>query len=94
MNHDMKVEREIRIENELGLHARPAALFVQLANKFASDILVEKGGDTVSGKSIMGIMMLAAGKGAKIKIIAEGSDADEAVRRFEELIVNKFGEDG
>ncbi len=94
MNHGMKVEREIRIENELGLHARPAALFVQLANKFASDILVEKDGDTVSGKSIMGIMMLAAGKGAKIKIIAEGNDADEAVRRFEELIVNKFGEDG
>ncbi|MDP8247570.1 MAG: HPr family phosphocarrier protein [Candidatus Tritonobacter lacicola] len=89
----MKVEREIKIENELGLHARPAALFVQLANKFASDILVEKDGDTVSGKSIMGIMMLAAGKGAKIKIIAEGNDADEAVRRFEELIVNKFGED-
>jgi len=93
MNHVMKVEREIKIENELGLHARPAALFVQLANKFASDILVEKDGDTVSGKSIMGIMMLAAGKGAKIKIIAEGNDADEAVRRFEELIVNKFGED-
>lgn len=94
MNQNPRVEEEIRIENELGLHARPASLFVQLANKFASDIFVEKEGDTVSGKSIMGIMMLAAGKGAKIKIIAEGRDAEEAIRRFKELIGNKFGEDG
>ena len=94
MNQKNKAEKEITIENELGLHARPAALFVQLANKFASDIYVEKENDLVSGKSIMGIMMLAAGKGATIKIIAEGSDAEEAIRQFEELVRGKFGEDG
>ncbi len=94
MNRKNRIEREIKIENELGLHARPAALFVQLANKFASDIYVEKENDMVSGKSIMGIMMLAAGKGSTIKIIAEGSDAQEAVRQFEELVKGKFGENG
>lgn len=87
------VKKEIEIINELGLHARPAAMFVKLANEFSSDIIVEKGSESVNGKSIMGIMMLAAGKGSKIKITAEGPDAKEAVEAIENLIKNKFGEE-
>ena len=83
----MKVEKLITIKNKLGLHARPAALFVQIANKFDSDISVSKGKQKVNGKSIMGIMMLAAGKGARISIAAEGPDAEEAVRELEKLLV-------
>lgn len=81
------------IVNELGIHARPAAMFVKLANKFASEITVEKGSEQVNGKSIMGIMMLAAGKGSKIKISAVGEDAALAVKEIEELIQGKFGEE-
>jgi len=87
-----EVERKVRIPNELGLHARPAALFVQLANKFSSKISVEKDGVTVDGKSIMGIMMLAAGKGSVITIRAKGADAKEAVDALVELVEDGFGE--
>jgi len=82
-----RVEKHITIRNKLGLHARPAALFVQIANKFDSDISVVKGKQKVNGKSIMGIMMLAAGKGAKIYITADGPDAEEAVRELEKLLL-------
>ena len=85
--------RELTITNALGLHARPAAMFVQLASKFASEITVERGGERVNGKSIMGIMMLAAGKGLKITVTAEGYDAEDAVNALEELVSNGFGED-
>ena len=71
----VKIEREVIIKNEQGLHARPAALFVQLAGKFDSEIIVRKGTDAVNGKSIMGILMLAAEKNAKLTISAEGDDA-------------------
>lgn len=81
------------IQNRAGLHARPAALFVQMANKFASQIMVAKEDREVDGKSIMGIMMLAAGKGAQIRITATGIDEKEALERLEELINNKFGEE-
>lgn len=87
------VKKELVIKNELGLHARPASLFVQLANKFSSDIRLQKGAEEVSGKSIMGVLMLAVGKGGKIKIIAKGPDAQEAVKELEELVNSKFGED-
>lgn len=87
------VKKEIEIINELGLHARPAAMFVKLANEFSCEITVEKGQEQVSGKSIMGIMMLAAGKGSKIRVIAEGPDAEEAVEEIEKLIQSKFGEE-
>jgi|LAHU01.1.fsa_nt_gb phosphocarrier protein len=87
------VRRELTITNALGLHARPAAMFVQLASKFASEITVERGGERVNGKSIMGIMMLAAGKGLKITVTAEGYDAEDAVNALEELVSNGFGED-
>lgn len=90
---DNSVRKELTIVNKLGLHARPAAMFVQLASKYASDITVERGTERVNGKSIMGIMMLAAGKGLKITVIAEGPDAAEAVAALEELVNNKFGED-
>lgn len=90
---DMVVRRELTISNALGLHARPAAMFVQLASKFSSEITVERGGERVNGKSIMGIMMLAAGKGLKITVTAEGADAAEAVSALEELVNSKFGEE-
>jgi phosphocarrier protein HPr len=86
------VEKELVVTNKLGLHARPAAMFVQLANKFVSEIFVKKGAELVNGKSIMGIMMLAAGKGSKIMITARGEDAEEAVGMLEKLLGEKFGE--
>lgn len=89
----MVVRRELTISNTLGLHARPAAMFVQLASKFSSEITVERGSERVNGKSIMGIMMLAAGKGLKITVTAEGADAAEAVSALEELVNSKFGEE-
>jgi len=85
--------REVMVINKLGVHARPAALFVKTANKFASDITVEKDGEQVNGKSIMGLMMLAAGQGAKLVIIAEGPDAEAAVRELEALFQRKFDEE-
>jgi len=87
------VEKDFEIQNELGLHARPAALFVKTANSFQADIIVEKEGKKVNGKSIMGIMMLAAAKGSAIKIKARGKDADEAMGALQQLILNKFGEE-
>lgn len=87
------IKKEIVILNELGLHARPAAMFVKLANGFSCDLVIEKGSEQVNGKSIMGIMMLAAGKGSKIKVTAQGQDAEEAVGEIEKLIQSKFGEE-
>ena len=78
-----KIEREATIVNPHGLHARPAALFVQLACKFNSKITIRKGSEKVNGKSIMGILMLAAGAQAKIVIEAEGDDAEAAVKELE-----------
>lgn len=88
-----KAEGCFVIENKLGLHARAASQFVVLANKFKSDILVEKDGKEVSGKSIMGIMMLAAANGSRITIRARGSDAQEAVDGLGALIKGRFGEE-
>ncbi|MBU0479323.1 HPr family phosphocarrier protein [bacterium] len=87
------MKKTVVIENTLGLHARPAALFVQLANKFQSEIFVEKKEQKVNGKSIMGIMTLAAGKGQKITITADGNDAEKAVKALEKLLKDKFGEE-
>lgn len=85
--------RELTVINKLGIHARPAAMFVKVANKFESNITVEKDGEQVNGKSIMGLMMLAAGHGARLKIIAEGPDAETAVNELEQLFVKKFNEE-
>jgi len=81
-----KVTRKVLIKNKQGLHARPAALFVQLANKFDSLITVSKDKEQINGKSIMGILMLAAEKGSYINIIAEGNDAEEAIAELESLV--------
>lgn len=80
------------VQNRLGLHARPAALFVQMANQFKSEIEVRKGRTKVNGKSIMGIMTLAAGQGSQINIRANGPDAAKAITAFTKLIRNNFGE--
>ena len=84
--------KEFVVTNKLGIHARPAAMFVKVANRFECDIFVEKDGEKVNGKSIMGILTLAASKGSTIYIKASGEDASEAITELETLIENKFGE--
>ena len=85
-------EKKLMIKNKLGLHARPASLFVRLANRFQCEITVQKGKNKVNGKSIMGIMMLAAGPGSRITVRAVGADAAEALNEIEELVASNFGE--
>jgi phosphocarrier protein len=85
--------KEFVIKNKIGLHARPAAVFVQTANKFKSNITIEKDGKIVNAKSILGVLSLGAEQGAVIKITAEGEDEQEVLKAFEELIENKFGEE-
>ncbi len=87
------VSENIEIINELGLHARAAASFVKVANKFKSDVKVEKDGLDANGKSIMGIMMLAAPKGSQITVTCTGEDAEQVLEAIKELINNKFGEE-
>lgn len=89
----MTVEKKVVIKNKSGLHARPAALFVQIANKYDCDIIVAKGSQKVNGKSIMGIMMLAAEKGSKIIIKASGDDAQYAADELETLLLSETIED-
>ena len=86
-------KKEYTILNKLGIHARPAAQFVKTANRFKCDIFVEKDGEEVDGKSIMGLMMLAAGHGSIIAVTADGSDADDALTALGDLIERKFEED-
>jgi phosphocarrier protein len=88
-----KLEKEITIINRLGLHARPAAMFVRIASRYRSEVWVEKEGEKINGKSIMGLMMLAAGQGSKLLISCEGPDADKVLEELEELIQKKFSED-
>jgi phosphocarrier protein HPr len=85
--------RELTIINKLGIHARPAALFVKTANRFACDIFVEKDGEKINGKSIMGLMMLAAGPGSKLTLHVRGADAHTAIAEIEALVKRKFDED-
>jgi phosphocarrier protein HPr len=89
----MVVEKRLVVKNKLGLHARPAALFVQLANKFDCEIVVKKGSQEVNGKSIMGILMLAAGKGSRIFIRAKGLDAKSAIEELERLLLSNLPEE-
>jgi phosphocarrier protein HPr len=81
------------IRNRLGLHARAAALLVKTANRFSAEVTLEKDGVEVNGKSIMGILMLAASKGTKITLKAEGKDAAQTMQALAKLIENKFGEE-
>ena len=89
----MSKELDVTVENLLGLHARPAAMLVRKAMGFKSDIFLEKDGERVNAKSIMGIMGFAACKGSVIKIIANGADASEAADSLAALFKDKFGED-
>ena len=85
--------REFLITNKQGIHARPAALFVKTANRYQCEIFVEKDGERVNGKSIMGLMMLAAGPGSRLTVHAEGQDASAALAEIEALVSAKFNED-
>ncbi|CAN5485380.1 HPr family phosphocarrier protein [soil metagenome] len=88
--------RDIIVQNELGLHARPAMQFVDLANQFKSDVKVTRGGDEpieADGKSVMQMIILAAEQGTALKIEATGDDAEEAVKKLSQLFDEKFGED-
>ena len=87
------VSKEITIINKLGLHARAAAKFVSLASRFSADIRVSKDGKTVNGKSIMGVMMLAASQNSSITIIIDGEDEQAAMQQLEALIADRFGEE-
>jgi phosphocarrier protein len=93
MEKRKSVKKKFEIKNKLGLHARPAALFVQTANRFKSDIEVLKGRQKVNGKSIMGIMTLAAGMGVTITVQVAGEDAESAMNAISTLIESNFGEE-
>ncbi len=88
-----KLEKELTIVNRLGLHARPAAMFVRIASRHRAEVWVSKEEEEINGKSIMGLMMLAAGQGSKLRIRCEGPDADKAMEELEELIKSGFNED-
>ena len=86
MESEKALEKKFVIRNKLGLHARPAALFVRTANRFQSEITLQKGKQKVNGKSIMGVMMLAAGPGSHITVRIIGSDAERAMAEIEKLL--------
>lgn len=86
------ISKEIEIINRLGLHARAAAKLVHTAARFNSDVKVKKGDEEVDGKSILGILLLAAGKGSTITVTASGADESDAMRSIEKLIADKFDE--
>jgi len=90
---DNFMTKEFLVSNKLGIHARPAALFVKTANRFSCEIFVEKDGERVNGKSIMGLMMLAAGRGSRLLVHANGPDASKALAEIEGLIKRKFDEE-
>ena len=86
------VVKELVVQNKLGIHARPAAMIVRITNKFKSEVFVEKDEEQVNGKSIMGLMMLAAGKGSTVKFIVTGEDAQQMLTELEQLFARKFDE--
>ena len=88
-----RVTAEVVIDNRNGLHARPAAMFVKISSRYRAEVWVEKDGERVNGKSIMGLMMLAAGKGSRLQVIAEGVDAEKAVAEIKNLVETRFGEE-
>lgn len=92
-NNGSHVSRDVVVQNKLGLHARPASMFVKLATRFECEIFVEKEGEEVNGKSIMGLMMLAAASGTTLTIRAEGGDAGQAVDELEQLVQRNFEEE-
>ncbi|MFO7725941.1 MAG: HPr family phosphocarrier protein [Oceanipulchritudo sp.] len=88
----MEKSIELIVSNKMGIHARPAAMIVRVANKYAADVMVEKENEQVNGKSIMGLMMLAAGSGSRLRFVATGKDADKLLEEMEELFKRKFEE--
>ena len=84
--------KELVVQNKMGIHARPAAMIVRITNKFKADVFGEKEEEQVNGKSIMGLMMLAAGKGSKVKFLASGDDAAAMLNELEQLFARKFDE--
>ena len=84
--------KELVVRNKMGIHARPAAMIVRITNKFKAEVFVEKEEEQVNGKSIMGLMMLAAGEGSKVKFIAKGDDAQAMLAELEALFARKFDE--
>lgn len=86
------VTKELVVQNKMGIHARPAAMIVRITNKFKAEVFVEKDDEQVNGKSIMGLMMLAAGKGSKVKFLANGDDAPAMLAEIEALFARKFDE--
>jgi phosphocarrier protein HPr len=93
MTGPQSCHRHVVIQNKFGLHARPAAEFVKKANQFACDVWVRKDDLEVNGKSIMGMMMLAAEHGSEIVIRAAGTDAEDAIDQLTELVTTRFGEE-
>ncbi|MBI5801553.1 MAG: HPr family phosphocarrier protein [Verrucomicrobia bacterium] len=87
------ITRELIVANKVGIHARPAAMFVKIASRHTCDIFLEKDGEKINGKSIMGLLMLAAGPGSKLTLEACGRDAAQAVAEIEDLFRRKFDEE-
>ena len=87
------IERKVIILNSMGLHARPAAQFVKIASRFKSDVYISKNNREVNGKSIMGVMMLAAEKGSELTLKVDGKDQTHAMQALVELVSNKFNEE-
>ncbi|MCX6944728.1 MAG: HPr family phosphocarrier protein [Opitutales bacterium] len=84
--------KELVVQNKMGIHARPAAMIVRITNRFKADVFVEKDEEQVNGKSIMGLMMLAAGKGSTVKFLATGADATQMLEELAQLFARKFDE--
>ena len=91
--NDAIMTKDFMVSNKLGIHARPAAMFVKTANRFTCDVFVEKDGEKINGKSIMGLMMLAAGPGSKVILHVRGADAVQAIAELEALVQRKFDEE-
>ena len=87
-----KIIKKLEIKNKLGVHARAAALLVQTVNRFSAQVNISKDGQTTDGRSIMGVLTLAATQGSKIQVEANGEDAERAVKAIEKLIENRFNE--
>jgi len=92
-NSGKAVTRDMTVMNKLGIHARPAAMFVKIASQFDCEVFVEKDGEKVNGKSIMGLMMLAAGPGCTLTVEADGADSAEALDQIEDLFKRNFDEE-
>ena len=87
------IKRDLVVANKVGIHARPAAMFVKIASRYACDIFLEKDGERINGKSIMGLLMLAAGPGSRLTLEVSGRDAAQAVAEIEDLFQRKFDEE-